>query len=65
MDRPDEPVYRLKAVSVHRGLTMKSGHYVTYVRENEGWVMFDNDECVTVRALKGIFTAIITIKGLH
>lgn len=51
---PDDATYILKAVSVHRGESMKSGHYVTYVREHkdsEDWVLFDDDICCLVCVL--------------
>lgn len=38
--------YRLKAVIIHLGKSVHSGHYVAYVRSGEGWVLF-NDERVT------------------
>ena len=38
--------YRLKAVIIHLGKSVHSGHYVAYVRHNDDWVLF-NDEKVT------------------
>lgn len=38
--------YRLKAVIIHLGKAVHSGHYVAYVRDGEGWVLF-NDGQVT------------------
>jgi uncharacterized UBP type Zn finger protein len=38
--------YRLKAVIIHLGKSVHSGHYVAYVRHGDDWVLF-NDEKVT------------------
>jgi len=43
---PVHSKYRLKAVVIHLGRSVHSGHYVAYVRTDKGWVLF-NDEKVT------------------
>ena len=39
--------YQLKAVIIHLGKSVHSGHYVAYVRRGGDWVLF-NDEKVTL-----------------
>ncbi len=36
------PNYRLKAVVIHLGKSVHSGHYVAYVRGEKGWVLFND-----------------------
>lgn len=43
----DSPLYKLKAVIVHLGKSVHSGHYVVYIKKEDGWALF-NDEKVTV-----------------
>jgi ubiquitin carboxyl-terminal hydrolase 5/13 len=43
---PSHANYDLKAVIIHLGKSVHSGHYVAYVRTEQGWVLF-NDERVT------------------
>ena len=33
---------KLKAIIVHYGFTVNSGHYVTYVKNNNIWVLYDD-----------------------
>ena len=44
---PSHTKYRLKAVIIHLGKSVHSGHYVAYIRDEKGWVLF-NDERVTL-----------------
>ena len=44
---PTSSKYRLKAVVIHLGRSVHSGHYVAYIRTDKGWVLF-NDERVTL-----------------
>ena len=37
------PQYRLYCVIVHEGRTMKSGHYIVYLRLEEQWVVCSDD----------------------
>ena len=39
---PAHTNYRLKAVIIHLGKSVHSGHYVAYVRHNEDWVLFND-----------------------
>lgn len=41
------PNYRLKAVIVHLGKSVHSGHYVVYIKKDGHWTLF-NDEKVTI-----------------
>ena len=34
--------YQLKAVVIHLGKSVHSGHYVAYVRKQIGWVLFND-----------------------
>jgi uncharacterized UBP type Zn finger protein len=43
---PAHTQYRLKAVIIHLGKSVHSGHYVAYVKCGQDWVLF-NDERVT------------------
>lgn len=37
--------FNLQSVVVHKGPSVHAGHYVTYVRENDGtWVLFNDDK---------------------
>lgn len=44
--KPAHVDYELKAVIIHLGRSVHSGHYVAYVKTEKGWVLF-NDEKVT------------------
>ena len=44
-ENPAHTKYQLKAVIIHLGKSVHSGHYVCYVRTAKGWVLF-NDEKV-------------------
>ncbi len=43
----DSSKFALKAVIVHLGKSVHSGHYVSYVKKDGVWALF-NDEKVTV-----------------
>ena len=46
LSAPAHTKYLLKAVVIHLGKSVHSGHYVAYIRTDKGWVLF-NDEKVT------------------
>ena len=43
----ENPNYKLKAVIVHLGKSVHSGHYVVYIKKNGAWTLF-NDEKVVI-----------------
>lgn len=45
-EKPTYVDYELKAVIIHLGKSVHSGHYVAYIKTEKGWVLF-NDEKVT------------------
>lgn len=45
-EKPTHVDYELKAVIIHLGKSVHSGHYVAYIKTEKGWVLF-NDEKVT------------------
>lgn len=49
LEKPAHVDYELKAVIIHLGRSVHSGHYVAYVKTEKGWVLF-NDEKVTTAA---------------
>jgi uncharacterized UBP type Zn finger protein len=49
LEKPAHVDYELKAVIIHLGKSVHSGHYVAYVKTAKGWVLF-NDEKVTTAA---------------
>ncbi|KAI2628875.1 cysteine proteinase [Hypoxylon sp. NC1633] len=44
-----DPIYDLYAIVVHIGLTAVSGHYVTYVRHERGWIYCDDRHCALLQ----------------
>lgn len=51
--------YVLKAFISHKGPSVHSGHYVAHVKEEEGWVLFNDEKVVkadkeSVRELKAL-----------
>ncbi|KAH0574588.1 Ubiquitin carboxyl-terminal hydrolase family protein [Spironucleus salmonicida] len=67
---PAQPLYHLKAVICHKGLSVDGGHYITYAKHGKVWYQFDDaivqqvDE-ITVLATAGSagegFTAYVLI----
>lgn len=44
LENPLHVNYRLKAVVIHLGRSVHSGHYVAYVKTEEGWTLFNDDK---------------------
>ena len=42
----DAPRYRLASFITHRGPSVHSGHYVAHVRDDAGWVFYNDDKVV-------------------
>lgn len=36
------PKYKLQAAIVHLGRSVHCGHYVSYIKHNENWVLFND-----------------------
>lgn len=46
-EHPAHVDYELKAVIIHLGKSVHSGHYVAYVKTEKGWVLFNDDKVTT------------------
>ena len=54
LERERSHVYRLYAFIVHEGYSTQSGHYYAFVKHEEKWYRYDDDQVRCVGDLSGV-----------